>query len=93
MDRFYWSHGPCCAGCDWWQSLNSKAGLCTRSAPVAAHERAAMLGISNSSLHVGAGHPFTPLDHRCGEFKDEFDWLSLTPWYLRSIGAPPTGAA
>ena len=33
VDRFYWSNGPCCAGCDWWRHHNSVAGECTRRAP------------------------------------------------------------
>lgn len=85
-DIFYWEHGPCCAGCDWWARHNSYAGECRRSAPVAANERYAMLGSMSPSICVGAGHPVTPRDHVCGEFKDEFDWLSLSPAYLRRIG-------
>lgn len=33
VDAFYWSHGPCCAGCDWWRYLNTVAGQCIRHAP------------------------------------------------------------
>jgi hypothetical protein len=88
-DTFYWQHGPCCAGCDWWGSYNSLAGQCTKAAPVAAEERVAMLGIHGSSLHIGAGHPFTERSHHCGDFRDSFDWSSLLPHYLRRIGAPP----
>lgn len=87
-DAFYWSHGPCCAGCDWWSRINSSVGECTRAAPVAENERWAMFGISAVSLRSGAGHIMTPREHHCGEFKDEFDWSVLPPSYLRRIGAP-----
>ena len=85
-DRFYAANGPCCAGCDWWSSASSVAGECTRSAPVAGEQRYAMLGITGTSLPMAAGHVMTPREHRCGEFKDEFDWSSLSPLYLRRIG-------
>ena len=88
VDRFYWSNGPCCAGCDWWRSICSSAGECTRSAPVSGDERMSMLGIYSSSHNVGAGHVITDRGHRCGEFKDEFDWSSLPLPYRKRIGAP-----
>ncbi len=87
IDRFYWSHGPCCGGCDHWRSLNSHAGECSKAAPVPGRERAAMLGIEGYSINIGAGHPLTRLSHQCGDFKDEFDWLSLPLAYRASIGA------
>lgn len=87
LDTLYWKHGPCCAGCDWWQSANTAAGQCTKSAPVAGKDRYDMLGIERVSSHVGAGHPFTLATHRCGDFKDDFDWLSLPNSYLRLVGA------
>lgn len=71
IDRFYASHGPCCAGCDWWRWHNSIAGECIRSAPVAGSERFGMLGITGSSLSLEAGHVMTPREHLCGEFKDD----------------------
>lgn len=86
IDAFYRAHGPSCAGCDWWRSLNSLAGECRRSAPIAGQERAAMLGITGCSLSVGAGHAMTRRDHLCGEFKDDFDWSGLPPSYLKKIG-------
>jgi hypothetical protein len=86
IDAFYWQYGPCCAGCDWWRADNSHVGTCTKAAPVPADQRIAMLGMSGASINIGAGHPFTPRDYHCGAFKDEFDWLNLTPWYLREIG-------
>lgn len=87
-DRFYWSSGPCCAGCDWWERHSSLTGQCTRSAPVAASERVGMIGITGSSLAIGAGHPFTNRDHRCGDFADTFEWGTLPVAYRKRIGAP-----
>ena len=71
VDAFHKAHGPCCAGCDWWQWHNSLVGECTMSAPVAGAERFAMIGIERSSLAPGAGHVMTPRQHVCGDFKDE----------------------
>ena len=85
-DRFYMKTGPCCAGCDWWRRHNSSVGECHRSAPVAASERVAMLGIQGATLPMVAGHVMTRKEHHCGEFKDEFDWDSLPLHYLRRIG-------
>ena len=90
-DRLYHERGPCCAGCDWWRSLNSKAGECQKSAPVPGRERYAMLGIEGSSLALVAGHVLTRADHVCGDFKDEFDWQSLPLPYLKRIGAMKWG--
>lgn len=88
IDRFYIAHGPCCAGCDWWRSLNTRAGDCHRIAPVAGSERAAMLGMHGVSASIDAGHAMTLRDHYCGEFRDEFDWTSLPLVYRRRIGHP-----
>jgi hypothetical protein len=91
LDKFYTKHGPCCAGCDWWHHINSLVGECRRSAPVAATERLAMIGIAWSSLPpAGAGHIMTTREHHCGDFKDDFDWSTLPPWYLRRIGRTAT---
>jgi len=87
-DRFYWQQGKCCAGCDWWQHLNSVAGECTRNAPVASNERLDMLGISSASFAIGCGHAITRRDHVCGDFKDDFDWSTLPIGYLKTVGAP-----
>jgi hypothetical protein len=87
-DRLYWKQGPCCAGCDHWRSSCGLVGECTLTAPMAGKERLAMIGIRNCSLSIGAGHAFTPHDHRCGQFKDEFDWTSLPLFYRRKIGCP-----
>ena len=35
------------------------------------------------------GHMLTKRDHYCGAFKDNFDWGSLPPQYLRQIGYRP----
>ena len=86
LDRFYMQNGKCCAGCDWWRHFSSRLGYCTKSAPVAESERWAIVGIVACSLTTGAGHIVTPSHHVCGDFKDDFDWTTLTPHYLRKIG-------
>lgn len=91
-DRFYTQKGPCCAGCDWWSGQSSVVGECTRSAPVPAYQRYAMLGI-RSSVPMKAGHVLTPREHHCGEFKDEFDWSTLPALYLKRIGRDCAGRA
>lgn len=88
LDSFYFSHGPCCAGCDWWRSIGPMAGECLKSAPVSGAERMAMLGIKWCSLPFGAGHVITDRSHHCGDFKDEFDWQSLPLPYRKRVGAP-----
>jgi len=70
IDAFYQAQGPCCAGCDHWRWHNGVAGECVKAAPVAGADRSAMLGIMDCSLFIGAGHPFTPRDHVCGDFRD-----------------------
>lgn len=86
VDAFYWSHGQCCAGCDWWRHFNSVAGECTRSAPVSGDERTAMLGLKFNSICAGAGHVMTNRLHRCGDFRDSFEWKTLPTAYLQRIG-------
>ena len=88
LDRFYFDHGPCCAGCDRWHHTNALVGECTASAPVSGLERADMLGFHGVSLRVGAGHILTLRDHHCGDFRDGFDWSSLPMAYRARIGAP-----
>lgn len=88
IDRFYWANGKCCAGCDWWCAHNSSTGDCTKSAPVSGKERFDMFGIQSSSLPLPAGHIVTKRGHVCGNFKDDFDWQSLSPFYRRMIGMP-----
>jgi hypothetical protein len=88
LDRFYWEHGHCCAGCDWWRSISALVGDCTKSAPVSSEERSSMLGIYPSWPPIPAGHVVTPREHTCGDFKDNFDWSSLPLPYRKRIGAP-----
>lgn len=88
LDSFYFKTGPCCAGCDWWRHLSSKVGDCTKSKPTKGSERWAMLGIDRISMAMPAGHIVTPHDHKCGDFKDEFDWTTLPLPYRKRIGAP-----
>ena len=88
VDEFYWSHGPCCAGCDWWRHFSAVVGECRRSPPVSAADRWALIGITYHS-GSGAGHVATPREHHCGEFADTFNWSSLPPHYLRRIGYRP----
>lgn len=85
-DRFYMQNGPCCAGCDHWQSLGPTVGECTRSAPVSSTERLAMIGIERCSLAPSCGHALTKREHVCGEFSDGFDWSSLPLAYRKKIG-------
>lgn len=87
MDSFYWSNGPCCAGCDWWRHTGALIGECTRSAPVSAAERLTLIGIESMTGPQSAGHILTKREHACGEFRDGFDWSSLPPQYLRTVGA------
>jgi len=65
------SHNPCCAGCDHWRYINSVAGECLRTAPVAGPDRIGLLGIVWSSAQPGPGHIMTPRGHVCSEFRDE----------------------
>ena len=87
-DRFYFERGPCCAGCDWWRSINSRVGECTKNAPVDGKTRWAMLNISRVSMDLEPGHIATAHDHICGDFKDDFDWSSLPLAYRKRVGAP-----
>lgn len=93
LDRFYFERGACCAGCDWWASLNSMAGECTKRAPTRESNRFAMLNMHGCSMKPspGAGHIVTPRDHVCGDFKDEFDWTSLPLAYRAKTGALTAG--
>jgi hypothetical protein len=88
LDRFYFQRGPCCAGCDWWRSISSLVGDCTKQAPVSSADRWEMLGIENCSLKPTSGHVVTAREHVCGDFKDEFDWTTLALSYRKRIGAP-----
>lgn len=86
LDAFYTEHGPCCAGCDWWNPHNSVVGDCERYAPVPGEQRVAMLGMRLAGHSPAAGHVMTLREHHCGDFKDEFEWSSLPLLYLRRIG-------
>lgn len=85
IDRFYTKTGKCCAGCDHWQHVNATTGDCTKSAPVPAGERWALIGLKFNTW-TGAGHVVTPREHECGDFEDTFDWASLSESYLKDIG-------
>lgn len=89
-DAFYAKNGPCCSGCDSWHRINVLVGECHKTAPVAGHERFAMLGM-RPSIPLDAGHIMTKRDHHCGEFSDTFDWSTLPAWYLRKIGRVAEG--
>lgn len=86
IDKFYWSTGPCCAGCDHWRSLNSLLGECRKSPPAPGVERAGSLGIESCSALIPAGHVLTKRDHKCGAFEDTFDWSILPLSYRRRVG-------
>lgn len=86
IDSFYMKNGPCCAGCDLWQHINSSVGECLNSKIVPGHERTSMLGMHGCSLDVGAGHAMTLRGHVCAHFSDTFDWSKLPPSYLQDIG-------
>jgi hypothetical protein len=88
VDHFYFRHGPCCAGCDWWASLSPIVGNCTKSKIVSGRERMDMLGFDKCSLRIKAGHAITRRDYVCGKFKDEFDWSSLPLPYRKRVGDP-----
>ncbi len=88
---FTWIWGYAARAVTGGAASGSHAGECTRSAPVSEQERTAVLGIAACSLDLGAGHVLTQRDHVCGEFRDQFDWSSLPPAYLRRIGQPKRG--
>lgn len=91
-DRFYWKHGRCCAGCDHWSSEAGDIGECMSAPPVSGADVIQSLGIDWSSYTPPPGQPFTRREHVCGAFRDDFDWSTLEPDYLKRIGAIPTGA-
>lgn len=86
LDTFYFSKGPCCAGCDWWRHWNALTGECVRHAPRPAPEVHSCLYFEGSNS--AGGHPVTSRDYHCGDFKDEFDWSTLPLPYRKRVGAP-----
>lgn len=86
-DEFFWSNGPCCAGCDHWSSEAGDVGECMSAAPVSGENVLKSLGIDWCSYLPPPGQPFTKRDHKCGSFQDSFDWSTLDEVYLKSIGA------
>ena len=88
LDRHYWAHGRSCAGCDHWSSDSSLIGECMSAPPVSGADVLRSLGITFSTYTPAPGQPYTTHDHVCGAFKDDFDWTTLDPEYLKRIGAP-----
>lgn len=91
-DRMYWARGQCCAGCDHWQSDMARTGRCQAGGIVSGHD--VMMSITGggfSSYTPPPGYPYRPDDHWCSLFKDDFDWSTLDPEYLRSVGAMRNG--
>ena len=87
-DRMYWAQGQCCAGCDHWQSDMGLTGRCRSGGILSGHD--VMMSITGggfSSYTPPPGYPYRDADHWCSLFKDDFDWSSLEPEYLRSVGA------
>lgn len=88
-DRLYWTNGPCCAGCDHWESDMAETGRCTAGPILSGADVNRSLGIISSTYTPEPGHPFTKATHRCGMFADEFDWSTLSEEYLRRINYKP----
>lgn len=86
-DRTYWQNGPCCAGCDHWQSDAGNLGYCTAAGIVSGDQVMRSMGIQFCSYTPPPGHPLTKADFHCGLFKDDFDWSTLDAEYLKKIGA------
>ena len=87
-DRFYWSNGRCCAGCDYWSSEGGWTGECLAAPPVSGAQVLKSMGIEWCTYTPPPGQPYTSHDHVCGAFKDDFDWTTLDEEYRRRIGAP-----
>ena len=90
-DRTYWELGQCCAGCDHWDSYAGNIGECTAAPPVSGVEVMKSLGLRSCSYTPAPGHPCTRADHKCGGFKDDFDWSTLPLSYLAKVGAIDNG--
>ncbi|MFN4168110.1 MAG: hypothetical protein ACK4HD_07380 [Pannonibacter phragmitetus] len=91
-DRYYWTHGQCCAGCDHWHSDMSLFGECRAAGIVPGAEVMASLGIQSCTAQLAPGFPMTQHDFHCGLFADEFDWSTLDIDYLIRIEAVRDGA-
>lgn len=74
VDEFYLKNGKCCAGCDHWRFFNSYYGDCSKSKLVSSEERMSIIGITNLSSNIGAGHVITKRDFMCDLFEDTYDW-------------------
>lgn len=91
-DTQYWSNGPCCAGCDHWDSYAGLTGECQYAGIIPGDQVLASMGIQWSTLHnPSPGYPFTKARHCCSNFKDEFDWSTLPDDYLVKVGAKFSG--
>lgn len=91
-DRMYWARGQCCAGCDHWYSDGGRTGQCQAGGILSGHD--VMMSITGggfSSYTPPPGYPYRAADHWCSLFKDDFDWSTLEPGYLRSVGAMKHG--
>jgi len=89
-DKTYWENGPCCAGCDHWESDMGDTGRCTNAPIMSGSDVLLSMGVTFSSYTPPPGHPHTEARHSCGAFKDEFDWGRLPKEYLKRIGAKVT---
>lgn len=87
-DRLYWKIGPCCAGCDHWETPGGHYGECKKSAPMSGFERYQGVGMKPIGWVPPAGHALTERNHSCGEFEDSFEWSSLSLVYRKRIGCP-----
>ncbi|WP_426032677.1 hypothetical protein [Cypionkella sp. TWP1-2-1b2] len=88
-DALYWEFGPCCGGCDHWDSSEGLTGGCSANGLVSGADVLRSMDISFSSYMPPPGFPATKAKFRCGKFKDDFDWQSLPAEYLKSIGYRP----
>lgn len=88
LDRFYWKHGPCCAGCDHWRALDGFIGECRKRAeqPLVESPKRRI-----SAIHARTAMPIsrevTARHHRCEVFMDGFPWQAMPLPYLERIGA------
>ena len=87
LDRFYWKHGPCCAGCDHWRPFNALTGECGELAltnvSICRRSATVMRGVTRVTISSAA----TSREHVCGAFADHFPWEAMPLSYLERIGA------